>query len=143
MPFGRRVPYAHGRRRHKTGEINKTEAAYMAHLDLLIRLGEIQWRSEHEGVTVKLAKDLRYTADFAVLAADSILEFHDIKKRIKAKDKDGHHTGEFKPLIEDDALVKLKMVAQIWPVRVFTVIDANGNWVLHQVGGSDESEAAG
>lgn len=143
MPFSRRLPFAHGRRRHTPGSINKDEASYRDYLDLRIRLGEIMWRSEHEGVKIKLTKDLHYTIDFAVLANDGILEFHDVKgsKKNKSKQKDGtiKDLGH-KAYIEDDALVKLKIVAETWPVRVMIVYKVQGNWMVKQVGGEDEPE---
>ena len=101
------------------------------------------WRSEHEGVKIKLTKDLHYTIDFAVLANDGILEFHDVKgsKKNKSKQKDGtiKDLGH-KAYIEDDALVKLKIVAETWPVRVMIVYKVQGNWMVKQVGGEDEPE---
>jgi hypothetical protein len=59
--------------RLKTGEMNKTEAAYFAHLQRLLFAGEIQW-FKFEGVKLRLADNTFYTCDFAVLAADASLE---------------------------------------------------------------------
>lgn len=57
--------------RLKTGEMNKTEAAYAAWLDALQAAGEIQWH-RFEGLKLRLANNTFYTPDFAVMAARAI-----------------------------------------------------------------------
>jgi hypothetical protein len=93
--------YAKGRTR-KVG-MNKTEAAYDAHLDLRQRVGEIQWR-RFEGWKFKLADLTWYTPDFAVMLADGSLEAHEVKG-----------------FWEDDARVKIKVAAEMYPVRFVAV----------------------
>lgn len=89
--------YALGRL--KTGQMNKTEAAYAAFLELRRAAGEILWY-RFEGVKLRLADNTFYTPDFAVMAADSSMEMHEVK---------GHW--------EDDARVKIKVAADQYPFR--------------------------
>lgn len=56
--------------RLKTGEMNKTEAAYAARLRALQAAGEVQWH-RFEGMKLRLADNTFYTPDFAVMAADA------------------------------------------------------------------------
>lgn len=83
--------------------MNKSEAAYAAHLDLLQRCGEIAdyW---FERFTLKLAHDTRYTPDFLVQLPDGELQLHEVK---------GH--------FEDDAMVKVKVVSEMFPFRIVVV----------------------
>ena len=68
--------YALGRL--KTGQMNKTEAAYAQHLGLLQHAGEIVWH-KFEGMKLRLADNTFYTPDFAVMAADGVMECHEVK----------------------------------------------------------------
>jgi hypothetical protein len=94
--------YALGRL--KTGEMNKTEAAYAQRLELLLRAGEILWY-KFEGVKLRLADNTFYTPDFAVLNAASELEMHEVK-------------GYW----EDDARVKIKVAASLYPFKFLAVM---------------------
>ena len=85
--------------RMKAGAMNRTESAYAAHLDLLRAAGEVQWH-RFEGVKLRLADSTFYTPDFAVMAADGVLEMHEVK---------GFWT--------DDARVKIKVAADQYPFR--------------------------
>lgn len=89
--------YALGRL--KTGQMNKTEQAYADHLSLLQRAGELLW-FRFEGVKLRLADNTFYSPDFAVMAADSVVEMHEVK---------GFWT--------DDARVKIKVAADQYPFR--------------------------
>src|ERR1043166_90492 len=64
--------------RLKTSEMNKTEAQYFSHLQQQLFAGEILW-FKFEGVKLRLADNTFYTCDFAVLAADSAMEMHEVK----------------------------------------------------------------
>jgi len=65
-------------RRHKPGEMNRTETAYAEMLALRVMNGEVaSW--QFETITFKLAADCRYTPDFAVYHADGTMEFIDVK----------------------------------------------------------------
>ncbi len=100
--------------RLKTGEMNKTEAAYAGHLELRRRAGEVEavW---FEGITLKLAEGCRYTPDFLVMLADGRLEAHEVK---------GFWT--------DDARVKIKVAASKFPFRFVALKalprKAGGGW---------------
>lgn len=109
-PAGR---YARGRRR-PPGEMNKTETAYAAHLEAKKNAGMIHWYA-FEAMKLKLADNTTYTPDFAVLADDDVLEFHEVKG-----------------FWEDDARVKIKVAAALFPFR-FIAVKANpkrdgGGW---------------
>lgn len=121
--MNRRFPHnvmARGRTRHTPGTMNKTEAAYAAKLEERKTAGEIVgfW---FEAVTFKLAKDTRYTPDFLVQLADGTLEAHEVKG-----------------FWEDDAKVKIKVAASMFPVlfRAFKVRPKKhgGGWEEEVIG---------
>jgi hypothetical protein len=85
--------------RLKTGEMNKTEAAYAKHLEVQKFAGEVLWW-KFEGVKLRLADSTFLTVDFAVLPADGILSMDEIK---------GHWM--------EDARVKIKVAASLYPFR--------------------------
>ncbi|VUZ24110.1 Uncharacterised protein [uncultured Comamonas sp.] len=93
--------YALGRL--KTGVMNKTEAAYDAHLAAMQHAGQIQWR-KFEGLKLRLADNTFYTPDFAVMAADGVIECHEVK-------------GYW----QDDARAKIKVAADLYPFRFLAV----------------------
>lgn len=100
--------------RLKTGEMNKTEAAYDAFLKLRQMAGEIAWY-KFEGVKLRLADSTFYTPDFAVMLTDGTLECHEVKG-----------------FWQDDARVKIKVAADLYPFR-FIALKANakkngGGW---------------
>lgn len=85
--------------RLKGGQMNKTEAAYAAFLSDESHAGRIQW-FKFEGIKLRLADNTFYTPDFAVMADDGVIELHEVK---------GFWT--------DDARVKIKIAADIYPFR--------------------------
>lgn len=85
------------------GAMNRTEAAYAAHLELLRQAGEVQW-IRFEGLKLRLADKTFYTPDFAVMAADGVLEMHEVKG-----------------FMMEDAAVKVKCAADQYPFRFFIV----------------------
>lgn len=89
--------------RLKTGEMNKTEAAYAERLCGQQAAGQIQWH-RFEGLKLRLADNTFYTADFAVMAADGVMECHEVK---------GHW--------QDDARAKIKIAAAMYPFRFIAV----------------------
>ena len=89
--------------RLKTGEMNKTEAAYDQHLEGRKQAGEIVWH-KFEAVKLRLADNTFYSPDFCVLARDHVLEMHDVK-------------GFWR----DDARVKIKVAASLYPFRFVAV----------------------
>lgn len=104
------------------GAMNKTEAAYAAHLELLRQSGEVKW-IRFEGLKLRLADNTFYTPDFAVMAADGVLEMHEVKG-----------------FWQDDARVKIKVAADQYPFR-FRAVKAKakrdgGGWAEEHFGGS-------
>lgn len=104
--------YALGRL--KTGQMNKTEAAYAQHLSLLQHAGEIAWH-KFEGLKLRLADNTFYTPDFAVMSSDGVMECHEVKG-----------------FWQDDARAKIKIAADMYPFR-FVAIKARakkdgGGW---------------
>jgi len=100
--------------RLKVGAMNKTESAYGAHLELLKRAGLVLWY-RFEGLKLRLADGTFYTPDYAVMVASGQLECHEVK-------------GYW----QDDARVKIKVAAEMYPLR-FVAIKAKakkdgGGW---------------
>lgn len=85
------------------GTMNKTEAAYDAHLWEQRHTGTVLWH-KFEAVKLRLADNTFYTCDFAVLAQDGVLEMHEVKG-----------------FWQDDARVKIKVAASIYPFRFVAV----------------------
>lgn len=104
--------------RLKVGEMNKTEAAYAATLEMRKYAGEVAWY-KFEGLKFRLADNTFYTPDFVVLLADGALEAHEVK---------GYWL--------DDARAKVKIAADMYPLR-FVAIQARpkkegGGWRVEE-----------
>ncbi len=89
--------------RLKPGQLNKTEQAYADRLRELQAVGKIVWH-RFEGLKLRLADNTFYTPDFAVMAADGVMECHEVK---------GHW--------QDDARAKIKVAAAMYPFRFIAV----------------------
>jgi len=89
--------------RLKTGQLNKTEQAYADRLRALELAGQILWH-KFEGIKLRLADNTFYTPDFAVMAADGVIEFHEVKG-----------------FWLDDARAKIKIAAAMFTFRFFAV----------------------
>lgn len=98
-----------GRKRREAGEMNNTESAYAAILELRKLAGDILDYG-YERVTLKLGPNLRLTCDFDVHLPDGEMQLHEVKSNRKGK-----------PHIEDDAWVKLKVLVDLFNVRTFVV----------------------
>lgn len=96
--------------RLKQGEMNKTEAGYAAHLAMLQRCGDIAWH-RFEGLKLRLADGCFYTPDFAVMRHDGQIECHEVK---------GHW--------QDDARVKIKVAAEMYPFRFIAIKRDGRGW---------------
>ncbi len=94
--------YALGRL--KIGEMNKQEVAYDQHLWQRFFAKEILWH-KFEAIKLRLADNTFFTCDFAVLTADLALELLEVK-------------GGF---WKDDARVKIKVAASMYPFRFIAV----------------------
>jgi hypothetical protein len=94
--------YTGGRRalgRMPVGGMNKTEQAYADRLEAMRRNGFVLW-FEFEAIKLRLADNTFYTPDFTVMAHDGVIEFHEVKG-----------------FWEDDARVKIKVAAKLFPFR--------------------------
>jgi hypothetical protein len=89
--------------RLKAGAMNKTEARYAAHLEGLKQAGEILW-FKFEGFKLRLADNTFLTPDFSVMTADRSLQCHEVKG-----------------FWEDDARVKIKVAADMYPFEFIAV----------------------
>lgn len=65
--------------RHAPGLMNRTETAYAAHLDLLIKAGEVS-AYLFEGVRLIIGNSqCAFTPDFMVVLSAGYIEFHEVK----------------------------------------------------------------
>jgi len=108
--------YALGRL--KAGQRNKTESAYEKYLEERRIAGEVVWY-KFEGIKVRLADSTFYTPDFAVMLANGQIELHEVKG-----------------FWQDDARVKIKVAADMYPFR-FIAIKAKakkhgGGWEIEE-----------
>lgn len=121
LPAGlrRALPMARGRTATRVaGRMNKTEGRYAALLEAEKRSGAVAawW---YEPLKFRLADRTYYTPDFMVLHADGGVEFCDVKG--------GHQ--------EDDFRVKVKTVAEMFPLFRFTVAsERRGAWKVEAIG---------
>lgn len=92
------------------GQMNKTEAAYANELELRKRVGEIQWYS-FEGIKLRLADNTFYSPDFFLMRADGTLECKEVKG-----------------FWQDDARVKIKVAASMFPFRFTAVKKSKQGW---------------
>lgn len=104
---------ASGRTRHRLGEMNGTEQSYALHLQDLVAKGEVVWWT-FEAIRLRLADKTTLTVDFFVMRAGGALEAHELKG------KDKHW--------EDDARVKIKVAAELYPFQFYGVHRAGGEW---------------
>jgi len=96
--------------------MNKLEANYAFVLDLAVKAGQILWW-RFEGITLKLADDVRYTPDFAIMEADGMISFH-----------------ETKGYMRDDARIKLRVAAVMYPFEFYLVQQKDGGaWTVEHV----------
>jgi len=104
--------------RLKTGERNKTEAAYENYLKALQAVGDVLW-FKFEGFKLRLADNTFYTPDYAVMVRGGGMEMHEVK---------GYWL--------DDAKVKIKIAADMYPFR-FLAVKAKakkdgGGWAVEE-----------
>ena len=96
--------------RLKAGQMNKTEADYAAMLEARKRAGEIAWYA-FEGVKLRLADATFYSPDFAVMLTAGQLEMHEVKG-----------------FWQDDARVKIKVAASLYPFAFYAIRKVRGAW---------------
>lgn len=112
--------YALGRM--KTGQMNKTEAAYAQYLELQKRTGEILWFA-FDSIKLRLADNTFLSVDFFVMTKTGELHAHDVKGSMK--------------IITDDAKAKMKIACDKFPFPFFYAIPKakknGGGWDLIEV----------
>lgn len=86
--------------RLKTGQMNKTEAAYAERLEELRLSGVVLW-FKFEGIKLRLADNTFYSPDFAVMLEDGTLQMREVKGAVA--------------IFQDDAKVKIKVAAELYP----------------------------
>jgi hypothetical protein len=92
------------------GAMNKTESRYAGELELQKRAGLILWYA-FEGIKLRLADKTFYSPDFFVMLADGTLECKEVKG-----------------FWQDDARVKIKVAASMFPFRFTAVKVVRGGW---------------
>ncbi len=114
---------AHQRPRY---QMNKGETRYADYLRGRLWAGAIQWFG-FEAIKVRLADNTFVTPDFMIVAADGVLELHDVKGRKVVEDSAGRKIESY--FCEEDAKIKLKVLAEQFPARVKIVWpDKSGVW---------------
>src|SRR5271165_1265271 len=106
-------------RQHKPGQMNKGEAAYAAHLDALLKAGEIVW-FDFEPVKWRLADLSFYTPDFFVQYPDAHMECHEVKPTYRQKLKDG--TRREAPFSFEDSKLKIRFAAEKLKQFAFAIV---------------------
>ena len=100
------------------GTMNKTEKLYAEHLATQQSAGVVLW-FKFEAVKLRLADSTFYTPDFAVLPASCVLELHEVKG-----------------FWQDDARVKIKVAAALYPFRFLAVTQRakkrGGGWEMEE-----------
>lgn len=95
------------RPRHRPGEMNKTEAAYAQKLEAA-KLAGVILDYKFESVKLKLAPATFLTPDFLVIKPDGF-ELHEVKG-----------------FWEEDARVKIKVAAEMYPWFQFIAVQRSG-----------------
>jgi len=103
---------AHARPQPKRG--NKTEAEYGWVLRAEQQAGAIL-EFRYEALTLILGHDCRYTPDYLVVTTLGFLELHEVK---------GFH--------RDDAMVKLRVAARLFPWFRFLLVEREGGGGFHR-----------
>lgn len=98
--------------RLKQGVMNQTESKYANHLESLKIAGEVAWYA-FDSMKFRLADKTFYSPDFIVMKSTGELEAHEVK---------GHW--------EDDARVKIKVAAGMFPIPFIAIKynSKNNSW---------------
>jgi hypothetical protein len=96
-------------------KMNGLESRYAAMLEEVRIAGGIEWW-KFEGMTLKLADDVRYTPDCVVKVAGGGLEF-----------------VETKGFMREAARVRLRVAASMFPFPFYLVREKNGAWLVELV----------
>jgi len=104
------------------GTMNRTEAAYAAHLELLKASGDVLWW-KFEGLKFRLADKTFLTPDFVVMTRSGLIELHDVKG-----------------FLMDDANVKMKVAASMYPFEFFIIRKSKSFWMKIPVSRETETK---
>jgi hypothetical protein len=119
-----------------TREMNHTETRYSQYLEDQKRAGLILWW-DFECIKIRLADRTWYTPDFLVVANGLTLEAHEVKTYWK-----GRHGQPGRSGWQEDARVKIKVVAEHFPIRFLGVTAMPDlGWQVEEFNGSEEKEA--
>lgn len=126
-PIAALVPTTHGKRlRQQTGQkMNKLEAAFYAYLCAARPAGQVF----SQAITFKLGNGVRFTPDFMVMA-DATNEHENPVTELIAY--------ETKGFMRDDAAVKIKVAAALYPQIRFHLVTKRrkaqgGGWAIEEV----------
>ena len=105
--------------RLKTGQMNKTEQSYAEFLEEK-RLQKLVAWYKFEGVKLRLADNTFYSPDFAVMLTNGQMQMHEVKG-----------------FWQDDARVKIKVAADLYPFE-FIAVKAKakkdgGGWAKEEI----------
>lgn len=113
------IPSAKGKTAPRDRGMNGTEAKYAKHLKAEMIAGRILW-FDFECMKLRLADKCFYHPDFMVMDADGHIIFADTKALWKSIGKPG---------ITEDALIKMKGVAEKYPMFTFKATwEQDGIW---------------
>lgn len=114
--------FAKGHVRGRKVGMNKAEESYATRLAGEVLAGNISawW---YEPVSLKLSEGVRYTADFMVVAADDVIELHEVKAGRLNK-----QTEKIVPLCEDAGRAKFKVAREMFPFRFVMAWQYKGVW---------------
>ena len=105
--------------RMKSGQMNRTEAAYVRELEKLKQGGEVVWY-RFECLKLKVADGkCWYSPDFLVMTSTGELQLHEVKGS--------------KAIFQDDAKVKCKVVSTDYPFRLFVCYPQRTGWVKEEI----------
>lgn len=114
-----RQVYGRGTQRNKRdGSMNKLEAKFDAWLATRIGRDDVAFPVawyKFEGLTFRLAKKTSYTPDFVVMSVDGTLTMYEVK---------GMWTA--------NARTKVKLAAELFPVRFVGVMWSKGEWKFEE-----------
>lgn len=118
---------------NRSGKMNGTEALYASHLATLKLVGSIK-DYYFQPINIRLAKNTFYQPDFMVVSESGEMEFHEVKAGMRNKQKPKRNpelAPAFVPIVEDDALVKIKVAAETLPLRFLMVWQdkKTGHWM--------------
>lgn len=112
-------PQAKARLRHTPGAMNGTERRYMIEVLEPAKVAGRISEYHFERVKIRLADRTHYTPDFFVVLPDGLIEMHEVKG-----------------FWEDDARVKIKVAAEVFPARFIAVTPMakkhGGGWKVEE-----------